>query len=363
MKKPALILAVFILFFSCGQNDSDEITNSDYPEYILLFIGDGMGFEQVEAAGMYLTGNPGTLIFESFPNTGAVKTYSANNLITDSAAGATAMATGKKVNNGVLSIAIPGNISELETLLEYFKTLGKSTGLISTAHITHATPAAFGAHETSRYNYTEIAYDYLNQARPNILFGGGENGISISAALIAGYDVIISETELNDLTTTVEEVFISGQFGVTHIPYEFDGTGVLPGLSEMLEKALVLLKNDADGFFLVIEGGRIDHAGHDNDIQRNIVETIEFANAVSIAFDFYNENPNTLIIVTADHETGGLVITKNNGINQFPDVTWSTSNHTASNVPIYAIGINSHLIEGILNNTDINELIKMTIQN
>jgi len=133
------------------------------PKNIILLIGDGMGFEQVKAAGMYLNGKAGTLSFESFPNQAEVTTYSADSSVTDSAAAGTAIATGHKVNNGVISMAYPGDGSELYTLLEYFKERGKSTGLVSTTYMTHATPAVFGAHEPSRNNISEIARDYLNQ--------------------------------------------------------------------------------------------------------------------------------------------------------------------------------------------------------
>lgn len=353
-----IFLIILIIFYSC----KDTENNNNYPENIILCIGDGMGFEQVRAAGMYLNGEDGTLIFESLPNTGEVTTYSADNLITDSAAGSTAMATGQKVNNGVISTKIPGGGTELETLLEFFKALGKSTGLITTTFITHATPACFGAHEPSRENYNEIAYDYLNQTRPNILFGGGENGLNIIDTINAGYTVIINESELNGLLIKTEDFYISGQFGTTHIPYEYDNiSDDLPGLSQMVEKALDLIQNDPDGFFLVIEGGRIDHAGHNNEIERNIFETIEFTNAVSIVLNFYYDNPSTLIIITADHETGGLSIINNNGISNFPDVAWSTTGHTDKNVPIYAIGPNSNLIQGIIDNTDIYNIIKTKV--
>src|SRR3989339_554510 len=161
---------------------------------IIIFIGDGMGFEHVKAAGMFENGDANTLLFESFPHNAKVTTYAANSDITDSGAAATAIATGHKVNRGVISMAYPGDERELETLLEYFKAKGKSTGLVSTAFITHATPAGFGAHSPSRDDYDNIADDYLSQTRPNILFGGGGNGITKEAAEAAGYTVITDNT-------------------------------------------------------------------------------------------------------------------------------------------------------------------------
>ena len=189
------------------------------------------------------------------------------------------MATGFKVNNGVISMAIPGDGRELVTVLERLKSQGKRTGLVTTTFVTHATPAAFGAHESSRSNYAAIAGDYLSQTLPTVLFGGGANGMTPEAAEAAGYTVVtdtVGVLALNMETITMT----SGQFGDTHLPYEYDGLGSLPHLSEMTEVALDILEEDPDGFFLMVEGGLIDKAGHLNDIQRNISETIEFAGAV-----------------------------------------------------------------------------------
>ena len=129
------------------------------PKNVIMMIGDGMGPEQVKAAGMYFGGAAGTLNFESFPNQAQMTTASANSLVTDSAAAATALATGVKVNNNVVSLAIPGDGSELPTMLELLKAQGKSTGLVTSTQITHATPAAFGAHETSRNNRSQIGQE------------------------------------------------------------------------------------------------------------------------------------------------------------------------------------------------------------
>jgi alkaline phosphatase len=263
------------------------------PRNVILFIGDGMGFEHVKAAGMYANGVDGSLSFEVFPYQGEMTTFSADSSITDSAAAATAMATGFKVNNGVVSMAYPGDGSELETLLEYFKNRGKSTGLVTTTYITHATPAAFGAHEPDRANLSEIGIDYLNQTRPNVLFGGGANGMSSVSAEQAGYTVVSDRSEM-ELLDTENITFVYGQFGNTNLPYEYEGLGPLPHLSEMTSTTLEILDNDPDGFFLMVEGGRIDHAGHANDIARNVFETVEFSNAVEKAIDWAQKRTDTL---------------------------------------------------------------------
>ncbi|HOU13689.1 MAG TPA: alkaline phosphatase [Anaerolineae bacterium] len=341
---------------------SDVITSTVAPRNVILFIGDGMGPEHVRAAGMYLNGSAGTLVMESFPYSSTMTTYSADNAITDSAAGATAMATGHKVANGVLSVAWPGDESELETLVERFHTYCKRAGLVTTTPATHATPAAFGAHEFSRTYYNNIANDYLTQTRPDVIFGGGGYGLNPSNATLAGYTVILDRAGMQALTPPFTER-VSGQFGLTNLPYEYDyvmgldpGYTTLPHLSEMVSTALKLLENTPNGFFLMVEGGRIDHAGHANDIARDVFEVLEFDHAVEIAYTWAMSRTDTLIIVTADHETGGLQVIANNGVGQFPTVTWTSTAHTAAAVPVYAWGVNADLATQVADNTDIHQL-------
>lgn len=341
---------------------SAVITSTVTPRNVILFIGDGMGPEQVRAAGMYRNGRAGTLVIESFPYSTTMTTYSADSVITDSAAGATAMATGYKVANGVLSVAWPGDERELETLLERFHAHCKRVGLVTTTAATNATPAAFGAHEFSRNYYNNIANDYLTQTRPDVLFGGGGYGLNPTNAAAAGYTVVLDRAEMQALTPTLA-ARISGQFGVTDLPYEYDfftgvdpGYNTLPHLSEMVATALALLESAPNGFFLMVEGGRIDHAGHANDTARNVFEVLEFDHAIEVAASWAASRTDTLIIVAADHETGGLSVIANNGAGQFPTVTWTTTGHTAANVPVYAWGVNAELAAQVTDNTDIHRL-------
>lgn len=337
------VLVLFIFFCSCPVLAAP-------PKNVILLIGDGMGFEQVKAAGIYANGEPDSFCFEAFPYRAQVTTYSADSAVTDSAAAATAIATGIKVNNKVISLVIPGDSSELETLLEHAQNLDKATGLVTTAYIAHATPACFGAHQPGRYDYSDIIYDYLNQTKPNILLGGAKY-ISPSAASIAGYTVVTDYNSMAAIDTNSVQ-YLSGQFGSDHMPYEYDGVGSLPHLSQMTKTALEILDNEPNGFFLMVEAGRIDHAGHDNHIQRNIMETIEFANSVQQVIDWAAKRTDTLILVTADHETGGLSVVDSNGQGQWPTVTWSATGHTDANVPAYAWGVNAQLVTGTIDNTD-----------
>lgn len=330
--------------------------DSGSPKNVIFCIGDGMGFEAVKAAGYYAHGETGTLSFEAFPHHAEMATYAANSPMTDSAAAATAMATGHKVNNGVISMEFPGNGAPLKTLLEISKAQDRWTGLVSTTYITHATPAAFAAHNPERNNLSDIAHDYLHLTRPNVLFGGGGNGLTEKDAEAAGYTVVTDREGLLNLNTDTENR-VSGQFGDTNIPYMFDGPNDLPHLSEMVTVALDILSNAREGFFLLVEGGRIDHAGHSNDIERNILETIEFSKTVQTIVDRVSGRDDTLILVTADHETGGLKVHKNNGEGHVPEISWSTGGHTVSNVPLYGWGRNAERVRGIMNNTDLIKIV------
>ncbi len=331
------------------------------PKYVIFMIGDGMGFEQVKAAGMYANGEPGTLSFESFPYGGELTNHNASGGIPDSAAAGTALATGVKVDDGVVSMAIPGNGSELETLLEYFKAQGKSTGLVTTAYMTHATPACFGAHEPSRNELALIMLDYRQQTQPNVLFGGGgRGGMDVLGFTNVGYTVVTDCASMQALDTESVSM-VSGQFGFGHMPYEPD-LGALPHLSEMTATALSILDNDPDGFFLMVEGARIDDACHQNETRQAVLEIIEFNNAVQVAIDWAAGRTDTLILVCADHETGGLTVLANNGAGVLPTVNWISwvgveAPHTADNVPVYAWGVNAEMISGVMDNTEMFGLV------
>ncbi len=353
----------FLLFLTFSLANQAHAT----PKNIIFMIGDGMGFEQVKAGSYYASGEPNKLSFQSLPHFGQLTTKSANNAVTDSAAAGTALATGQKVNNEVISTAIPGDSSELKTLLEYFRDSGKVTGLVTTVYITHATPAAFGAHETSRDNYDKIADDYRLQTKPNVLLGSDgialeddgkikEHGVTVSEFEAAGYTAVTDRAGLLGIDPNMTK-YLLGYFDTPessgYMPYEPYPSN-LPHLSEMAATALDILDNEPNGFFLMIEGGKIDEAGHDKDLIHNIGETIEFSNTVQVVLDWAKKegNKDTLIIVTADHETGGLKVTKNNGTGVLPNVTWSTKDHTGANVPVYAQGENAYLISGVMDNTD-----------
>jgi alkaline phosphatase len=297
--------------------------------------------------------------------------------ITDSAASGTALATGYKVDNDVISVAIasgtdprraiPSDGRDLLTLLEQFKSAGKSTGLVTTSSMTDATPAAFAAHNPTRADSAGIASDYFGSTRPNVLFGGGATGFDPAAATSAGYSVVTNRTQLQSLnptTTNAAGIFGSGQFD-----YAYDqSTGAStfynanPYLHEMTGTALDILKKDSDGFFLMVENELTDSSGHlavsgASKVERNIFEVRELARAVQKAVDFAATNPDTLILLTADHETGAFTANQNNGVGVLPGVTSGATEHTAAWVPVYAIGPNAGHATSNLDNTNVFNLV------
>ncbi|MCE9616119.1 MAG: alkaline phosphatase [Lentisphaerae bacterium] len=309
-----------------------------------------MGPAQVQVGQAFL-GAP--LSFETFPHKSTMTTSSANAPVTDSAAAGTAMAAGRKANNGVISMAIPGSTGEVLTVLEYLQErTHRCAGLVTTAYMTDATPAVFGAHEPVRGNTAQIADDYLSRSRPRILLGGGGQGLSPAAAQAAGYVVVTNRAELLALDPH-DATPVSGQFSNGNMPYEWDGYGGLPHLAEMTAVALAALEDRPEGFFLMVEGGRIDHACHINDINRCVPEVLEFSRAVAVATNWAAGRTDTLIVVTADHETGGLKMLQDLGAGTNPVVSWSTTGHTATPVQVFAWGASAALATNVVDNTGI----------
>ncbi|MFW6061609.1 MAG: alkaline phosphatase [Planctomycetota bacterium] len=328
------------------------------PKNVILLIGDGMGPEQVKAASLYGYGEPGKLFMQQLPVHGQLSTDPANGGITDSAAAGTAMATGVKVNSGTISYK---DGEDLPTILEKFAAEGKSTGLLSTDSCGGATPASFGTHTASRKNYDEIYSDYYTESRPNLLWGGGWQQ-PIEDAESAGYTVIRTRDEMKALDPA-KDTHVVGRFSPADMPHEYKYARRIdsrydrvPHLSEMARAAVEYLSANEKGFFLMIEGGVLDHTAHRHMLQDTVYETLELDNAAKEVMRWAAGRNDTLVIVTADHETGGLKVEEPRGRGEFPEVTWSTGGHTDVDVPLFAWGVGAEEFSGQLDNTDIHNI-------
>ena len=295
---------------------------ADAPKYVFYMIGDGMSSAQRQITEYYVQDQKKDsnyhLAINSLPVSGIITTQSASSLVTDSAAAGTALATGVKTDNGVIALNPDGK--KLKTLLEGAQKQGKATGLITSTRLTHATPATFVAKNKNRNAENEIAVDYVNSDVDFLAGGGFRNFITGEGSKRKDDRNLVNEFKKNGYKTFIGKDSSSSfnsynpksgdqvlaLFTKSHLPYEIDRK-VTPSLAEMTDKGIELLSKDKDGFFLMVEGGRIDHAAHANDVAGVIGDTVAFDNAVKSALDFYNKHPKeTLIVVVGDHETGGM---------------------------------------------------------
>jgi alkaline phosphatase len=335
---------------------SQTMLANQEPLSIILMIGDGMGFEHIRLAQLVEVGENGSLAMQRLIWNASVTTHSANAAITDSAAGGTAIATGHKTNNYMVGVLPNG--TPVESILEYAQSLNKSSGVISTCRIVDATPATFMTHVDDRYSMTEIARQLVEEASVDVLLGGGTSYFSsdqIDAMISNGYSVVYDRSSMMAVTTGR----ILGLFGAIHMDYEIDRNYVTtPSIAEMTNKSIELLSQDPDGFFLMVEGGQIDLAAHDESKVNNALETIEFDRAVKVALDYVKVHSNTILIVTADHETMGLVVLSHDLDTELPSslltqnenetlriarannvtVDWTATYHTAWQVPLFCYG-------------------------
>ncbi|UCH13348.1 MAG: alkaline phosphatase [Bacteroidales bacterium] len=350
---PASILFAVLLVFSSFISDSDQNNNKKQAKNIILMIGDGMGVSQIYAG---MTANHGHLNLERCENTGFIKTYSASHYITESAAGATAISTGKKTYNGACGV----NTDTLpeKTILEIAEDNGLATGLISTSSITHATPASFIAHQKRRHMYEEIAEDFL-KTDIDVFIGGGRkhfikrsDGVDLVLKLKEkGYKVLFEM----DSVIKVDSGKLAGLVADMHLPPYRNRKKSRRGdmLPDATQSAINILSKNKKGFFLMVEGSQIDWAGHANKSEYVIAEMLDFDRAIGKALDFAEKDGNTLVIITADHETGGMSINAGNFKEGTVDADFNTRSHTGVMVPVFAYGPGSELFSGIYENIDI----------
>ena len=323
---------------STNTNSTPTNQLSQKPKYVFYFIGDGLGSSQRELTEMFLREKEGNtnanLVMNQFEVSGVNSTYCEDTLITDSAAAGTALACGSKTNKGVIAKNSSGN--DLVTLIEQAEANNISTGIITTTRITHATPAVFASHNTDRDDENGIAADYVDSGVDFFAGGGARHFVPQNFEKVAdaagetikskrtddrdlmnefknlGYEVFYGVYGAKKFKTTdytkVDKVFAPLTY--SHMPYEIDRVNFypdLPSIADMTRAGIDVLSKDKDGFFMMIEGGRIDHACHANDAAGTVYDVLAFDEAVKEAYDFYKKHPKeTLIVVVGDHETGGL---------------------------------------------------------
>jgi alkaline phosphatase len=401
-----------------AQQESGRATN------VILFIGDGTGPAHRLAGQLATVGLDGLLVMDTLPVAGLSGTApdDPETVVTDSAAGAVALASGVKSYNG--AIGVDAERRPVPTILELARAAGKATGLVTTSQVTDASPAAFGAHVESRREQSEIARQYLEESQPDVILGGGEDwwypegeagafpdnpaedpeeasksdkGNLVARAQELGYAYVTSAEELDTASgPKLLGLFANEEMFQQRPEGQGDIYAPVVSLDAMTQKAIEILSQDPDGFFLVVEEEAIDEMAHSNNAPLVLEAVQELDKAVAVATQFAQDQPDTLVIVTADHETGGLTIeelddpeepdesgpggsaamaaatpsamsddeaTISGEDGPFPVANsqfafimdWTTTGHTAANVPVTAVGPGAENLAGVYPNTHIFE--------
>ncbi len=349
MNKAAFLLFLsFSVVLAASAGNPPEPKKTKPVKNIVLMIGDGMGTSAVYAG---YTLNRGHLNLERIKNIGFSKTYSTS-YVTDSGAGATAISTGNKTYNGAIGVDSLGKPAK--TILEWAEEKGKATGLVTTCAVTHATPASFISHQASRNDYELIAADFL-KTDIDVFIGGGldnfkkrKDSVDLTRKLQdKGYSLAYNIDDIRK----VKKGALAGLLAAGHEQKWTEGRGDL--LTSSVNEAIRLLSSDQDGFFLMIEGSQIDWGGHARDISYLATEMVDFDKAVGAVLDFAMSNGETLVIVTADHETGGLGINDGNMATGEIKAAFTSTGHTGVMVPVFSFGPQSENFAGFQENTDI----------
>ncbi len=398
MKTFRILIAAFMLtaMFACQAQKETESTDQK-AKYIFLFIGDGMGHSQMALAESYLSYKANKLggeqlSFTQFPYLGTCTTHSMDWNVTCSSAAGTAIATGTKTNNNYLGVDVNGE--PLESIAFQLKRDGYKIGIMSSVQVNHATPASFYAHNIDRGDYYEISKEIAQSGFE--FFGGsgfyrprgkeGNDQPTNEYLEERGYKVCYGTQEFNSNASTTEKIVFIQENGREDTDfYEANGaTAEEIGTDQMLSLALNYL-GDEKPFFIMCEGGEIDWAAHGNKTMSTVYEILDMDAAVKVALEFYEKHPEeTLIIVTADHATGGVTLgqgpdwipenfrwdlleqewissgghskltkEENKALNDRSQIGWTTGNHTGDPVPIYAVGKGAEKFCGRMDNTDI----------
>lgn len=348
---PQLTAFLALALAACGRTnaatppDARDGGGTAQKRIVILMIGDGMGRGQREAASHFAHGAPGKLFLESLPRRGTVITSGPSGT-TDSAASATTMATGARAFNGAIGIDRDG--LPVQTVIELAHELGMPGGVVTTSALPHATPGAFTAHKDSRHDLSEIAADQVRVVQPDVMLGGGAQYFSdlYDDLSFAGYHLVRDRAELAAAPATGPLV---GIFANDHLDFTIarPANAGEPTLLEMSKAALDRLDRSPDGFFLMIEGSRIDMASHQNMLAETIGETTAFDDTVKGVAEWAAGRDDVTLIVTSDHECGGLEVVAGNGAGTLPDVSWRWLQHTNAPVGVYARGPGAEVLDGV----------------
>ncbi|TXE07194.1 alkaline phosphatase [Seonamhaeicola algicola] len=318
---------------------------------IILMIGDGNGLTQISSAAL---ANGGQLSLTQLKNIGLLKTQSADDFTTDSAAAATALATGTKTNNRAIGTDPYGKT--IKNITEILNEKGYSTGIITTDWVTGATPASFYAHQKDRSQTSLIANNLITSKLNVFIAGGGSifRRKSVNKTFKMVHNINAIATEKSDRVG----LFLSGQ----NLPSVMQGRDNI--LANATKNSLAFFEKKEKPFFLMVEAAKIDSFGHANDTNGIITETIDFDKAITEALKFADKNPDTLVLITADHETSGFSIPHGNLKTHSVEGDFTTHDHTGTMVPIFAYGPQSNMFNGVYENNDVfHKILKCILKN
>ena len=335
------------MFSSC--NHKTEAQEPPKAMNVIYLIGDGMALPQVYAA---MLASHEQMTFSQFPYIGVVDTHSASNDITDSAAGGTALASDHKTKNGMVGMN-PDTIP-VKTVLEALAEQGKETGIVVSCYVTHATPADFYAKVPKRSHYEDIAVQMAENPYLNLIIGGGMKHFDQRKDSVNLVERMEKELgwkvydNIHDIDVTCKKYAVMADDN--HMPHAADRGDFLP---RAVETALQSLDDAENGFFLMVEGSQIDFACHAKDSTWMVDEMMDFNAAIQVALDYAKEKGNTLVVVTADHETGGLTMIDRQGKYTNVSFDYSTGSHTCLPVLVYAYGPGAERFTGWMQNRDL----------
>lgn len=347
-----IILLLFIGLTGCNsqqQKTENNTATKSKPLNIILLIGDGMGLSEVSSSFYY---SDQTSNFERFKEISLINTSSATDKITDSGAGGTAFSCGVKTYNGAIGMDADSN--QVKNIVEVLSKQNYHCGIISTSAITHATPASFYAHVINRKMEEDIALQLLH-SEVDFFAGGGLNFFNkrkdgqnlISMASDHGFELDTATLQKKSLDINKKYGYLLANGGM---PSMLEDRGNF--LQNATSLALNHLGQAENGFFLMVEGSQIDWAGHANDADFLIAEMLDFDKTIGVAMDFAERNQNTLVIVLADHETGGFTLSAGSNYNEI-EPSFSTGGHSSALIPVFAYGPGAENFKGIYQNNEI----------